>query len=120
MKRIIVTLIATLGWSGALFADGNIAAGKEKAATCAACHNLNGISPAAEWPNLAGQGARYLKEQITQIKSGERAVPTMMPFVTDLSEQDIEDLAAYYASLPAPWVRVMQNTLAWAKNIPCR
>lgn len=102
MKRMIVTLIATLSCSGVLFADGNIAAGKEKAATCAACHSLNGISPAGEWPNLAGQGKRYLQEQITKIKSGERDVPTMMPFVTDLSEQDIQDLAAYYASLTPP------------------
>ncbi|WP_442876522.1 c-type cytochrome [Endozoicomonas sp. GU-1] len=102
MKKVILTLVISLGITGIAFAKGDAAAGKSKATTCAACHGATGVSLAPNWPNLAGQGERYLIKQITEIKDGSRSVPEMMPFVSALTTQDIADLAAYFASQPAP------------------
>ncbi|WP_299734566.1 c-type cytochrome [uncultured Endozoicomonas sp.] len=102
MKKIILSLVVSLGVTGIAFAKGDAAAGKAKSVTCSACHGAAGVSPAPNWPNLAGQGERYLVKQITEIKEGARSVPEMVPFVGGLTEQDIEDLAAFYASQPAP------------------
>jgi len=72
-------------------------------ALCAACHGTAGVSINPIWPSLAGQHAQYLAKQIRRFRDGEREEITMQPFVQNLSDQDIEDLAAYYASLnPCP------------------
>lgn len=76
---------------------GDAAAGKTKAAACGACHGADGNSPAPTFPKLAGQGERYLVKQIHDIKSGARPVPAMAGQTDNLSEQDIADIAAYYA-----------------------
>ncbi|WP_330924564.1 c-type cytochrome [Candidatus Sororendozoicomonas aggregata] len=102
MNKAVLCLIVSLGASGLAFAKGDAAAGKVKAATCAACHGSTGISIAPNFPTLAGQGERYLVKQITDIKSGARAVPEMIPFVSDLTQQDIDDLAAFYSSQTPP------------------
>ncbi len=102
MKKVILTVFISLGVVGIAFAKGDAAAGQSKATTCTACHGATGISMAPIWPNLAGQGERYLIKQITEIKDGVRSVPEMMPFVGDLTQQDIADLAAFYASQSAP------------------
>ena len=102
MKKVMLTVFISLGVAGLAFAKGDAAAGQAKSTTCAACHGATGISLAPVWPNLAGQGERYLVKQITEIKGGVRSVPEMMPFVGALTPQDIEDLAAFYASQPAP------------------
>ena len=82
---------------------GDAAAGKTKAGLCSACHGLAGISANPLWPNLAGQHQAYLAVQIRAYRDGEREEITMQPFVQDLTDQDIEDLAAWYASLsPCP------------------
>ena len=78
---------------------GNSAAGKAKAALCAACHGLDGRSQMPEAPNLAGQVEGYLAAQLHAFKSGERHNEQMAIIVKALSPQDIDDLAAYYASL---------------------
>ncbi len=105
-KRISMLVMALgLGLIGALqaLAAGDAAAGKTKAALCAACHGPNGISVNPLWPSLAGQQEAYLAKQIRDYRDGARVEPTMQPFVQDLSDQDIEDLAAYYAGLsPCP------------------
>ena len=79
-------------------AAGDAAAGKEKSALCAACHGADGNSAVAMWPKLAGQHAPYTERQLRLIKSGDRAVPEMAGIAAGLSEQDMADLAAYYAS----------------------
>ena len=82
---------------------GDAAAGKEKAGLCSACHGFAGISANPLWPNLAGQHQAYLAAQIRAYRDGERVEITMQPFVQDLTDQDVEDLAAWYASLsPCP------------------
>ncbi len=78
---------------------GDAAAGKAKSALCAACHGADGISPSPLWPNLAGQKEAYLVKQIKAFKNGERKDPSMAPMVAGLTDADIENLAAYYASL---------------------
>lgn len=73
----------------------------DKAQACAACHGQTGVSINAEWPNLAGQNIEYLKAQIKAFRDGVRESPVMTPFVSHLSDNDIEVLAVYYAKQPA-------------------
>ena len=104
--RLLVRLCAGL-WLAALLAapalaqEGDADAGREKAALCSACHGPNGISANPLWPNLAGQHEAYLAKQIRDFRDGVREDISMQPFVEQLSDQDIADLAAFYASLPA-------------------
>lgn len=77
---------------------GDATQGKEKAATCAGCHGANGNSMNPEWPKLAEQHAGYLVKQLKEFKSGERTNATMSPMAAPLSEQDMQDLAAYYTA----------------------
>jgi cytochrome c553 len=84
--------------SAQALAKGDAAAGQGKSAICAACHGVDGNSMVATWPKLAGQHEDYLTRQITLIKAGVRPVPEMAGITPGLSEQDIEDLAAYFAS----------------------
>ncbi len=83
------------------FAKGDAAAGQAKSAICAACHGVDGNSTVPNWPKLAGQHEKYLARQVTLIKSGDRQVPEMLGIVPGLSDQDIEDLSAYFASQEA-------------------
>jgi len=78
---------------------GDLAAGKEKAAACAACHGELGMSDNPEWPNLAGQQRGYLIGALQAYKSGARRGAMMTDVAKDLSEPEINTLAAYYASL---------------------
>ncbi len=72
--------------------------GKALSATCAACHGSDGNSINPIWPSLAGQHEAFLVRQITMFKNGQRENAMMAPMVSGLSDQDIADLAAYYAS----------------------
>lgn len=87
-------------WPAQATASGDAAAGKTKSATCAACHGADGNSPAPVWPKLAGQIPEYTAKQLHDFKAGRRTEPTMAPMVAPLSAQDIEDLAAYFATQP--------------------
>lgn len=78
---------------------GDAAAGKKKAADCAACHGAAGISPNNTWPNLAGQNAAYLVRILSAYKSGDQKDVAMTPLSQALSPADIQNLATYYAGL---------------------
>lgn len=100
MNRLQIAAAAALGLvlaAPSLAAD--IDAGKAKAATCAACHGADGISPNDLWPNLAGQKQGYLKKQMKDFRDGKRSDPMMTPMAKPLSDDDIANLEAYYASL---------------------
>lgn len=85
--------------------QGSAEAGATKAAPCAACHGPGGNSANPEWPKLAGQSSRYTFEQLQQFKSGKRQNPLMSAQAAALSDQDMKDLAAYFAAqAPAPGV----------------
>lgn len=83
----------------ALSADA--AAGAQKAAACTSCHGENGISRTAQIPNLAGQSAHYLANQLNAFKSGQRNNPMMQNMAGNLSDDDISNLAAHFAGLTA-------------------
>jgi len=95
----LVALLMSLGAGTALAQDkGDASAGATKAATCTACHGLNGNSVNPEWPVLAGQNAAYLRDQITRFRTGKRNNPLMQPMVQNLTDQDVADLAAFYST----------------------
>ena len=95
--------LALLFFPVVLFAAGNIEAGKQKATTCVVCHGADGNSGNPTWPNLAGQHAEYIQKQLEDYRAGHRKNDQMAPMAMGLSDQDIADLAAYYASLkPRP------------------
>ena len=99
-KPLIITLLPTLVLlSVSAFANGDAAAGKAKAVTCAGCHGPEGISTNPMWPSLAGQKEQYLAKQMRDFRDGKRHNPVMSPMAQGLSDQDIENLAAYYSSL---------------------
>lgn len=72
-------------------------AGQSKTVVCGACHGPDGNSLVPIFPNLAGQGERYLLKQLREIKDGKRVVPEMTGLLVPLSDQDLADIAAYYA-----------------------
>jgi len=78
---------------------GDVAAGKARSMSCAGCHGANGISNSPMWPNLAGQKEAYLASQLQMFRDGRRANAMMSPMAKGLSDADIANLAAYYASL---------------------
>ena len=102
MKRQILTLVSAIALATAAnisIAGGNAAAGKAKSATCAGCHGPKGISMVPMYPNLAGQKEAYLVKQIKNFKEGVRKDPTMNAMVKVLSDEDIDNVAAYYANM---------------------
>lgn len=103
MKRALTLLsfgMALALASAPLLASGDIDNGKTKAAPCFACHGKdgNGIDP--QYPRLAGQYNEYIQQALHEYKDGRRGNPIMKGFVSSLSDQDIEDVAAYFSSMP--------------------
>lgn len=97
MKSVVAYVLLFLALPSAAFAQDAVA-GKRKAQACAACHGVDGNSTIPLNPILAGQTARYLYLQIRDFKEGRRKDPMMSPMVTDLSREDMLDIAAYYAA----------------------
>lgn len=81
-----------------VFAGGDPVAGKEKAAVCAACHGETGVSPAPAFPTLAGQYEDYIVRALKDYKLGKRKNPIMGAQVTNLTAEDMADLAAYFSA----------------------
>jgi cytochrome c553 len=100
LLALSVTLAVCVSAAQAV-AAGDPGAGEAQAAACAACHGQDGATGLdPTYPNLAGQNERYLTSQLTMIRDGARAIPLMAGQLTGKSDQDLADLAAYYASLP--------------------
>ena len=102
MKNAVFLLSLILGGaSSAIAADARLAgdadAGKDMTTVCAACHGAdgNGTSP---FPKLAGQGEKYLFKQLQDIRDGARPIPTMAGQLDGKNDQQLADIAAYYAS----------------------
>lgn len=99
MKKVALALILYMPLM--IYAQDTQPTVLNKAAVCVACHGPKGISPQPIWPNLAGQNQSYFIKQLKEIKENKlRMVPTMTTIVANLNEQDIDDLAAYYAKMP--------------------
>ncbi|WP_440875157.1 c-type cytochrome [Thalassotalea sp. PLHSN55] len=98
MKKLTLAITATVMMaSPAIAAD--VAAGKAKSGVCAACHGAAGVSAVPMYPNLAGQKEAYLAKQLKDFKSGARKDPVMAPMAMGLSDEDVANISAYYASL---------------------
>jgi cytochrome c553 len=93
-----LSLVAAFGWTSSALAAGSKEAGQAKAATCSACHGMDGNSVNPEWPSLAGQHPSYIVKQLQDFKAGTRQNPLMSPMAMILSDEDMADLAAYFAS----------------------
>ena len=101
LRNCAIALLATTMFAASAQAAGDAAAGEAQVAACGACHGQDGATPLdPSYPNLAGQNEKYLLRQLSMIASNERAIPLMAGQLTGKSEQDLADIAAYYASLP--------------------
>src|SRR5262245_56767705 len=105
MKHVIFLSLATT--ASIALAQADLEAGKSKAQVCAACHGANGASVSDTIPNLAGQRAAYIENQLKAFKDGLRrpaspASPTatMVAIASQLSSADMTNVAAFFASLP--------------------
>ena len=97
---VFATVFSLAGGLTQAQAAGDAAAGKAKSASCAGCHGADGNSVNPEWPSLAGQGAGYIAKQLHDFKGGKRENATMAPMAAPLTDEDIQDLAAYFSSQP--------------------
>ena len=97
MNKLLISMLLTLGITGVAHAAGDAAAGQAKTAVCAACHGADGNSAIANFPKLAGQNEKYLVKQMKDIKNGVRPVVEMTGLLDNLSDQDLADIAAYFA-----------------------
>jgi len=79
------------------YSNAGVAEAPAAAAACSACHGAKGVSINPQWPNLAGQNAPYLKTQITAFRDGVRANAMMAPFVSGLTDDDVDALASWYS-----------------------
>src|SRR5690606_11405685 len=107
MNKVLVSLLLTLGITGMAHAAGDAEAGQSKVAVCGACHGADGNSAAPNFPKLAGQGEAYLLKQLKDIKAGStpgapegvgRKVLEMTGLLDPFSDEDLADIAAYFAS----------------------
>jgi cytochrome c553 len=122
MKKVAILFGLSLGWAQAGFtADavlvGNVAAGEAQVAVCAACHGPNGNSAVPTFPKLAGQGEKYLLKQMKDIRDGVRPVPTMAGQVDGKSNQQLADIAAYYAAQARTGSQTDPDLLALGESV---
>jgi cytochrome c553 len=97
MTKIGIAVVA-LGLAATVQA-GDPAAGKAKTDTCTGCHGMNGKSTNPNYPNLAGQKEAYLVKAIKAYRDGTRKDPMMSSMTMGLTDADIENIAAFYASV---------------------
>ncbi|RZL54150.1 MAG: c-type cytochrome [Variovorax sp.] len=101
MRQVVVSIVATLAAIVSLppASAASAAAGKTKAAACAACHGPLGKATMPDAPNLAGQPAMYLAEQLKAYRGGARKHEVMSMMAKPLKDADIDDIAAWFASI---------------------
>ncbi|HBB52964.1 MAG TPA: cytochrome c4 [Legionellales bacterium] len=87
---ILVFMTSSLAWTA-----------PKQIGVCSTCHGQNGLAIQKNWPNLNGQSAQYMLKQLQDYKSGKRIAPLMQPYAQMLNEQDMLELAQFYANLPA-------------------
>ena len=97
MKKILAAATFLAFALPAAAASGDAEVGKKKSAPCAACHGANGVSVSPDFPNLAGQYPDYLFSALTHYKNGKRKNAIMAAQVTNLTQKDMLDLAAYFS-----------------------
>ncbi|MEK6663060.1 MAG: cytochrome c [Pseudomonadota bacterium] len=98
IQTLLAATLFSVAISSPTWAAGDAAAGKEKSAACAACHGPDGNSTVPDFPKLAGQNGDYLSHTLKAYKTKARTNAIMNGQAANLSDQDIANLAAYYAS----------------------
>lgn len=116
-KLLATSFALSAFWIGAAFAEGNATAGQAKSATCVACHGVDGNSVNPEWPSIAGQHSQYIVKQLKAFKGGVRKSDTMAPMAMGLSDQDMEDVAAYFSSQTARGLEADKNKVNLGQKI---
>lgn len=100
------------------YAAGNVQAGQTKAASvCVACHGLDGNSVNPDWPSIAGQHEQYIVKQVKAFRAGQRTNTLMSPIAMTLTDQEIEDVAAYYATQKAKGMEADKSKAALGEQI---
>lgn len=99
---IVFALVAMTAMPSIGHGAGDAEAGAQKVAVCASCHGAGGVSTTPDYPSLAGQVPGYISQQLNAYKSGARENAIMAGMVAALSEQDMEDIDAYFSSLEPP------------------
>ena len=97
--RLIVAVLLSVLSGAAWAADGDVAAGRQKALQCQTCHGLDGMSKLPEAPHIAGQPEPYLIKSLNDFRQGIRKNEMMDVVAKELTDQDIADLAAYYSAI---------------------
>jgi cytochrome c553 len=97
-KVLLIASLFSFAFAGQAVIAGDAAAGKAKSAACAGCHGMDGNSAAPNFPKLAGQGEGYIVKQLQDFKAGKRTDATMNAMSAPLSDADMADIAAFYAS----------------------
>lgn len=115
MRKIIGLAIAIL-FTSQIHA-GDAAKGKEKAGTCLACHGADGNSPLGSNPKIAGQSEKYIVKQLKEFKNKARTNPLMSPMAANLTEEDMDDLAAYYSTQKVQHTAVADQYIEMAQKI---
>lgn len=121
MKKFAILFSLVMGWTQTGFtADtnpGDAAAGKGQAVACGACHGPDGNSAVPTFPKLAGQGEVYLLKQMQDIRDDVRSVPTMAGQLTGKSDQDLADIAAFYAGQAGSGGQTKPELLALGEKV---
>ena len=121
MKKLAILLGLAMAWAQTGFTAeanpaGDAAAGKAQTAVCAACHGADGNSAVPTFPKLAGQGEKYLYKQLKDVRDGARPIPTMAGQLDGKSNQDLADIAAYFASQAGTGARLTRRCWPWVKR----
>lgn len=97
-KQVLAILVAigTMSVASSVLAEGDASRGEALVTVCAGCHGADGNSPSPMFPKIAGLGEKYLYKQLSDVKSGERVIPEMTGLLDNSSDQDLQDMAAYY------------------------
>jgi cytochrome c553 len=98
-RTACLVCVPLIAYSANPVAAGDAAAGRAKAQQCQACHGLDGVGKMLDVPNIGGESDFYLGKQLRAFRSGERQHEQMSIVASGLSDEDIDDLAAYYASI---------------------
>jgi cytochrome c553 len=93
---VVFSILCGLQASAVSRADGSVEEGQSKSTPCIACHGMNGNSSNPVWPNLAAQHKQYIERQLKAFKAGTRQDPLMSPMAMSLSDDDVQDLAAFF------------------------
>jgi YVTN family beta-propeller protein len=102
LRRLSIVGLFTVGIAlsaDTALAKGDPAVGKSSSTVCQTCHGVAGKSPTDQWPNLAGQGQAYLVKQLKSFRDGTRKDPLMSPVAKGLSDDDLDNLTAYFSSI---------------------